>query len=407
MTWFSDLKLNTKINLLLSSLLICLFLLTALLTYRDQQQLVLNMALEQSRSVARQIITTTDYMSSVVRNEPENNYALVPQVVATQVAKRISEGDPYSVRQVSLTYRNPGNRPDSYEVEQLKAFADTSEVELYHVTKVNGDRVFRYMRSMIAENSCLECHGSYESAPLFIQQRYPRDHPSYNYKIGQVLGAVSVSKPLADLYREVGSNLRDELVYRVVILVLVFVAMGILIRRFMINPIQLASATIHRVTTTGNLGERIPAHASRDEVGQLIYGFNEMMAELERTTLQRQESESRYQRLIEASQSAIVTFLENGKIVISNHLAESLLGLSRHKLLGETIFDYFENGQDLKQRIDDYCRDGKWHEMSEISRQRLLQKDGQPIDVEVTLVLASNLDHVPMFTAIIKEAGTS
>lgn len=181
MTWFSDLKLNTKINLLLSSLLICLFLLTALLTYRDQQQLVFNMALEQSRSVARQIITTTDYMSSVVRNEPENNYALVPQVVATQVAKRISEGNPYSVRQVSLSYRNPGNRPDSYEVEQLQAFAETSEVELYHVTKVNGARVFRYMRSMIAERSCLECHGSYESAPLFIQQHYPKNHPSYNY----------------------------------------------------------------------------------------------------------------------------------------------------------------------------------------------------------------------------------
>jgi PAS domain S-box-containing protein len=212
---------------------------------------------------------------------------------------------------------------------------------------------------------------------------------------------------MADLYREVGTNLLRELFYRVGTLALVFVVMGILIRRFMINPIQSASATIHRVTTTGNLGERIPAHAFRDEVGQLINGFNEMMTELERTTLQRQESESRYQRLIESSQSAIVTFLENGKIVISNHLAESLLGLSRHELLGETIFEYFENGQDLKQRIDDYCRDGKWHEMSETSRQRLLQKDGQPIDVEVTLVLASNLDHVPMFTAIIKDVSIS
>jgi PAS domain S-box-containing protein len=407
MTWFADLKLNTKFNLILSSLLMCLFLLTALLTYRDQRQLVLDIAKEHGRNVARQIIVTTDYMSGVVRDEPENNYALVPQVVATQVAKRISEGNRYFVRQVSLTYRNPDNRPDAYEVEQLHAFGVTDEVESYQVVKENGSGVFRYMKSMLAEKSCLKCHGSYESAPLFIQQRYPPEHPSYNYQVGQVLGAVSVSRPMADLYREVGTNLRRELFYRVGTLALVFVVMGILIRRFMINPIQSASATIHRVTTTGNLGERIPAHAFRDEVGQLINGFNEMMTELERTTLQRQESESRYQRLIESSQSAIVTFLENGKIVISNHLAESLLGLSRHELLGETIFEYFENGQDLKQRIDDYCRDGKWHEMSETSRQRLLQKDGQPIDVEVTLVLASNLDHVPMFTAIIKDVSIS
>ncbi len=181
MSWFANLQLNTKFNLILSALLIGLFLLTALLAYRDQQELVLDMALEQGRGVASQIIATTDYMSDVVRNEPEDNYALVPQVVATQVAKRISSGNKYSVRQISLKYRNPDNRPDAYETEQLKAFASTTVEESYQVKKEKGENIFRYMRSLVAEKSCLECHGSYESAPLFIQQHYPKNHPSYNY----------------------------------------------------------------------------------------------------------------------------------------------------------------------------------------------------------------------------------
>lgn len=405
MTWFTNLKLNTKFNLILSTLLIGLFLLTALLAYRDQQELVLDMALEQGRGVAKQIIATTDYMSDVVRNEPEDNYSLVPQVVATQVAKRISSGNKYSVRQISLKYRNPDNRPDAYETEQLKAFASTAVDESYQVTKEKGEGVFRYMRPMVAEKSCLECHGSYESAPLFIQQRYPKDHPSYNYQVGQVVGAVSVARPMADLYREVGTNLKHEITYRVGILILVFAAMGLLIRRLMINPIKLTSTTIHRVTTTGSLAERIPGKTSQDEVGQLISDFNEMMAALDRTTLQRQESEDRYRNLIEASDSAIVTFLEDGKIVISNHLAERLLGLSRHKLLGETLFDYLEQGERLQQRIDAISLAGGWDRAEETTQHRLRDGTGELIDVEVTLILASRADHTPMFTAIIREIG--
>ncbi len=406
MSWFANLKLNTKFNVILSALLIGLFLLTALLAYRDQQDLVLNMALEQGRGVASQIIATTDYMSDVVGNEPEDNYALVPQVVATQVAKRISSGNKYSVRQISLKYRNPDNRPDAYETEQLKAFANKAGDESYQVTTEEGEDVFRYMRPMVAEKSCLECHGSYESAPLFIQQHYPENHPSYNYQVGQIVGAVSVARPMADLYREVGTNLKHDLTYRVAILALVFLAMGVLIRRLMINPIRLTSATIHRVTTTGNLAERIPGKTSKDEIGQLIRDFNEMMGALDRTTLQRQESEDRYRNLIEATQSAIVTFLKDGKIVISNHPAEGLLGLSRNKLLGETIFDYLEQGETLQQRIEAIALAGDWDRAEETTQHRLRDVTGRLTDVEVTLILASRAEQTPMFTAIIRELKT-
>lgn len=403
MAWFNQLKLNTKFNLILSSLLLGLFLLTAILAYRDQQDLVLNMALEQGRGVAKQIIATTDYMSDVVRDEPEHNYSLVPQVVATQVAKRISTGNTYTVRQISLKYRNPDNQPDAYEAEQLEAFANLEADESFQVTTENGEEVFRYMQSMVAEKSCLECHGSYDSAPLFIQQRYPKDHPSYNYQIGQVVGAVSMVRPMADLYQEVGTNLKHELIYRVGILALVFVAMGALIRRLMINPIRLTSSTIHRVTTTGNLSERIPGKASKDEVGQLISDFNEMMTALDRTTLQRQESEDRYRNLIEAAESAIVTFLKDGKVVISNQLAEQMLGLPRHQLLGETIFDYFEDGVSLKKRIDSIAQKSSSAESEKAISQRLRDSSGNVKDVELTLLLASRADHTPMFTAIIRK----
>jgi PAS domain S-box-containing protein len=406
MDWFAKLKLNTKLNLILFTLLICLFIITAYLTYRDQQNLVQNLALEHSRGVAKQVIATTDYMSDVVRDEPETNYGLVPQVVSTQIAKRISEGNRYAVRQISLNYRNPENKPDDFEIEQLKSFSGPPSKESYQVLNESGDKVFRYMRSMIAEKSCLECHGSYESAPTFIQERYPPEHSSYNYEVGQVLGAVSVSWPMSDLYNEIGTNLRLELTYRIGILALVFIVMGMLTRRFIVEPISTASSTIHRVAMTGDLSERILVKGSSDEIGRLINGFNEMMAELERTTLLRQESESRYQSLIEATPAAILTFLENGKIVISNKMAENLLGVSGNKLLGESFFDFLEDGGSLSFRIANSLREKKWNDIGFVTEHKLRKTNDEIVEVSATIVLASNLDNVPIFTAIITETWT-
>ena len=89
-------------------------------TYERQQSLILKIAVDNARIIARQIIETRDYMSSVVHGEPDQNYNLVPQVVATQVAERITQGSKYYVRQVSLRYRNPNNRPDDYETLMLQ-----------------------------------------------------------------------------------------------------------------------------------------------------------------------------------------------------------------------------------------------------------------------------------------------
>jgi len=398
-----SLKLNVKFNLILSCVLIALFLGTAFLTYRNQQEVAQKIALDQGRNVTRELIAIFNHMSDIVRNEPDTNYALVPQVVATQIAKKISTEDRYTIRQVSLTFRNPDNRPDVYETEQLQAFADSKDVESYQVKKSEGKEVFRYMQALVADESCLKCHGSFESAPGFIQQRFPEGHPSYNYQVGDILGAVSVIRPMADLYGEVAKNLKQALFYRAGILLLVVLITWFFVRQFIISPIQAASKTIHRITSTGSLQERIPITGPQDEVGQLLIDFNTMMSELDRTTLQRQESEDRYRSLIEAAQSAIVTFLANGKVVISNQQAEQLIGLSRMALLGESFYDFLEDSGRLKAEVVSMSQGDKQNASEAAARYLFRAADGSKQEVEITLVLASAVENAPMFTAILRE----
>jgi PAS domain S-box-containing protein len=404
MSWFGNLKLNTKFNLILSLLLIALFLVAATLTYQREHSLILKIAVDNARILAKQIIETRDYVSSVVHGEPDNNYNLVPQVVATQVARKITKDSKYYVRQVSLRYRNPDNRPDDYETMMLQKFAGKPGQEFFTVNEARGREIFRFMLSMVAEKSCLECHGEYDRAPAFVRARFPRGHYSYNYKLGEVIGAVSVSIPMADLYHEIGVNLELDLLYRGIIFFVIIAVTGILIRKTIINPIKLLSASIINVTRTGNFVERLPKR-SNDEIGQLIAAFNDMMEELGRKTLQSTDSEDRYRKLIEMAKSPVVTFLEDGKIVISNQRAEELFGLSRQALLGEDIFQFFEDGETLREEIAAYLWGEKEGNAGETTRRTVRKFQGEPVEVEMALS-ASRTDQNRLFTAILREITT-
>jgi PAS domain S-box-containing protein len=397
----ANLKLGAKFNIIISLLLISLFLVAAIMTYRREQSLVNRVAIDNARSIARQIVETRDYMSSVVKGEPDKNYNLVPQVVATNVAKRMTAGSDYYVRQVSLRYRNPNNRPDEFEAAQLKRFTTRSTLETSSIVRQKGREVFRYLLAMKAEKSCLECHGSYDTAPKFVQERFPRGHYSYDYKIGEIIGAVSVSIPIADLYRQVGANLKVDIAYRSMIFLLIIFVMWVLIRKSIINPVQLLSEAIVHVTKTGNFAERLPSRTN-DEIGHLIAAFNEMMEELERKTLQSRESEERYRKFIEMSRLAVVTFMTDGKIVISNNQAEEMLGFSKHALLGESFYSFMENGDSIRENVTTYLQVGGWGGMGEESFQRVRSYNGKVIEVEMT-ILASMTDQKPLFTAILRE----
>ncbi|HEY6008312.1 MAG TPA: DUF3365 domain-containing protein [Geobacteraceae bacterium] len=403
MSWYGNLKVGTKFNLIISLLVIALLLVAATLTYKRQQALVLKLAVDNARSIARQIIETRDYMSSIVRGEPEHNYNLVPQVVATRVAKKITQGSKYYVRQVSLRYRNPENRPDAFETAILEAFKQQNARETYKVVGPAGEESFRYLLPMQAEKSCLECHGEYDKAPRFVRERFPRGHYSYNYKVGEVIGAVSVSIPMTELHRELGTNLKVDLFYRAIIFFAIIGIVGLLTRNSIIRPIEMLSASIVRVTRTGNFSERLPRRGN-DEIGQLIGAFNDLMEELGRKTLQSREAEERYRKFIEMARSAVVTFMEDGKIVISNQRAEELLGLSRQELLGESIFRFFVDAEGMRGGIDLYLKSGKGGGVGETLRRRLRDARGREVEVEVALS-ASQADRNQMFTAILRELG--
>ena len=333
MKLFAGISVNTKLNIIFSILLVALFLTLGYNNYRREQFLIIKGAIDNASAISRQIIETRDYLSKHVVYEPELNPNLIPQVAATSIAKQLTAGSRYYVRQVSLRYRNPDNRPDQFEAAQLTAFHKVKAGETWQVTEKDGEKALRYMLPMIADKSCLTCHESYEKSPPFVKARFPEGHFSYGYKVGDVIGAVSVSIPLEELYKQVGVNLKRNILIDSIILVLFILVTGLVIHKVILEHVKKVSALISTVAKTGNFSERLVS-TSNDEIGELVVAFNELMSELGRKTTQKMESEERYRNFIEIAQSPIITFMEDGKIVIANRRAEMLFGLTKQELLG-------------------------------------------------------------------------
>ncbi|MDU0458105.1 MAG: DUF3365 domain-containing protein [Geobacteraceae bacterium] len=397
---FSGSSVSRTFNFISSLLLITLFLALALSSYRREQELIIKGAVDNARTISRQIIETRDYLSRHVTKEPEQNPNLIPQVAATSIAKQLTSGSSFYVRQVSLRFRNPDNRPDNFERELLNSFKGPGQKEVWQVSREGGKKSLRYLMPMVADKSCLTCHGRYEEAPGFIQQRFPKEHFSYGYQIGEIIGAVSVAVPMESLYSQIRHNLKRDIIYDGIVMTIFIIITGWILHKIIITPVKKVAVSISEVARTGNFSQRIELKRN-DEIGELIHSYNILMSELDHKTRQRMESEERYRNFIEIAQSPIVTFMSDGKILISNQKAEKLFGLTKEELLGQCLFEFMVNGDDLKNAIDDYFTAGSSDLIGTTTRQKIRDVCGRLFDVDM-VISVSQSDQNQMFSAILR-----
>ncbi len=125
---------------------------------------------------------------------------------ASDLTKMFSDAIELDVRRVSFKNRNPENIPDEVESEILHKYENllkknklTSDVETFGKYKLDGKEILRYMKPIIVEKKCLKCHGNMKTIPQnvrsFLKKKYPKDK-AVNYKVGDLRGAISITKEL-------------------------------------------------------------------------------------------------------------------------------------------------------------------------------------------------------------------
>lgn len=403
------LGLLARINLIIAGVLALSFALSTFLEYRQQTRFILDEAVEKARIIAYEAIRTREYLSNQyqaggVRLSAER-YGLIPVVASNRIGAQVAEDVGYTIRQTSDRYRNPRNAPDPYELKTLQRFhANPSLREVYGITTLDGRKVFRYLRAFTADRSCLECHGDPAAAPDYIRALFPADKDqAYNYRIGEVIGAASVTIPMERLYGRIYANLRNDMLLTGGIFLAMITFLGLLTRMTVTRPLRRLGAVIREIVRTGRFEEKIPPRG-RDEIGTLIVGFNEMIDHLREKTRHLEESEARFRLMTETARDAIVSFLANGQIILFNRQAERMFGYSRREVLGMTVDQLVHPDCASIHSLgaEAYLRREGERLLRELYTFTARRRDGSPFSLELSLSVADSEGHL-FYTARLRE----
>jgi PAS domain S-box-containing protein len=139
------------------------------------------------------------------------------------------------------------------------------------------------------------------------------------------------------------SQARDSILLAAAVVLMVAIVAIVLVR-LLTNPI-VRLTEVARLVTAGHLDARTVVD-SKDEIGALSKAFNTMtdkvqalIGSLEQRTLLLQQSEAKFRVLVQELQAAVVVHGADTRILISNSMAQKLLGLSEDQLRGKTAVD--------------------------------------------------------------------
>jgi len=403
-----NLSLQVRITLIIVVILALFFGLSSYLNYRQQRAFIMAEAVEKARIVAFEAIRTREYLSRELLAGDVSlsleRYGLIPVVASQRIGARVGDDVDYRIRQVSRRFRNAKNAPDPFESAALEQFfADPNHIEEYRIIEEQGEQVFRYLRPFVADQSCLQCHGDPADAPEFLKQLFPPESDqAYNYQIGQVIGAASVTIPMQSLSRQLETGLRNSLLVLGAMFLVLVTCLGLLLRLTVTEPLGRLGRVIAEIVRTGRYEQPLPERGN-DEIGRLINGFNEMMAQIQENTEQLEESDRRFRALTETARDGIVTFLAKGQIILFNREAERLFGYSKAEAFGISVAELVhESCRELHEGgVEAYLEQHAERLLREIRTIPCRRRDGSPLDLELTLSAAESDGH-RFYTAILR-----
>jgi hypothetical protein len=117
----------------------------------------------------------------------------IPAVFARKAGEKFHRKTGIKLKLTGTDYRFPGNRPDDFEAEVLRMFADPRHPkgqQYSKATMVGGKPVLRVMDPEYAGATCLTCHGGPKG------ERDITGMKKEGWKEGELAGAISITLPM-------------------------------------------------------------------------------------------------------------------------------------------------------------------------------------------------------------------
>ena len=170
-----------------------------------------------------------------------------------------------------------------------------------------------------------------------------------------------------------------------VFLVLMLVLASIFIGNRLTEPIK-KIIRLSSSIASGDFSEKLNV-TSQDEIGKLTNAINEMSNKLNKSIGEREQSEERYQRLIEFADVGIIA-AEKNIIIQVNRKAAEIYGYSKEELIGQppSILTTEQHSNNHKKMLEEISQFGKARKT--VFEENGIKKDGSIFPIEVSYSLS-------------------
>ena len=273
-------RLNTQIMIFLTTTITILMLLYLAWDSYVQRQQALEDLHKSTSVLANSLLSTRTFIAQKQEliNKDQNGAVhfknLNPSVAIRDISELFNGTMGYTFKQTNLTVRNLQNAPDLFEVEMLKKLADDRNLnEEWAVDTVNEKKVFRYMRPLYYDTSCLTCHG--KPAGQMDIAGYPKE----GSKIGDFAGAISIVAPMEQMEKNYQNMLTGRLLAIFTLWLTLTSIIYLIIRKSFVKPLEHMTALAQKIGH-GDLDVRDPRAMGNFEIQTLYDSFQSMAVNL-------------------------------------------------------------------------------------------------------------------------------
>ena len=142
-------------------------------------------------------------LMQAVKQGGHPNGVQVCSVIAPEIQKKLAS-DGWTVARTALKYRNPANKPDQWEKQNLDWMLSASQkgeplatMAKAEIIEDQGKKTFRFIKAIPMDTMCVACHGQTiaEEVKTKISTLYPADLAT-GFTPGELRGAFTLQKQL-------------------------------------------------------------------------------------------------------------------------------------------------------------------------------------------------------------------
>ena len=241
---------KTKLVILISIIFIGILIPGYFIIKKEIFELAKEENIDKARKAAGQLIAMRSYMAKIAPYvKPDKNisrWVCTPAFSGRNVAKTVSEKYGFYMKQTSLKYRNPLNKPNENEKRILKLIEEKKLNEYYEIEKnEKGEPIIRYAKPLIIKKACLKCHGELlKDVPKHLYDALVKDYGlvAFNYKVGDIRGIVSVEVPMKEVKKSIYKMnkiiLTGGIISLIVFILILIFAVHMFFDKNIVNPIK-------------------------------------------------------------------------------------------------------------------------------------------------------------------------